>query len=35
MTRLLELVEGTDSRVKREVVPVRLAVRETTSHPPA
>jgi len=34
MSRLLELVEGTDSTVKREVVPVRLAVRESTSHPP-
>jgi DNA-binding LacI/PurR family transcriptional regulator len=35
MTRLLELVEGTDSTVKREVVPVRLVVRESTSHPPS
>jgi LacI family transcriptional regulator len=33
MTRLLELVEGTDQRIKREVVPVRLVVRESTSHP--
>lgn len=35
MTRLLELVEGTDSEVKCEIVPVRLVVRESTSHPPA
>lgn len=34
MTRLLELVEGTDAEVKREVVPVRLIVRGSTAHPP-
>lgn len=33
MTRLLELVEGTDQEVKREVVPVRLIVRGSTAHP--
>ena len=33
MTRLLELVEGTDGEVKREVVPVRLIVRGSTAHP--
>ncbi len=33
MTRLLELVEGTDQKVKREVVPVKLVVRGSSSHP--
>ena len=33
MTRLLELVEGTDQTFKREVVPVKLVVRGSTSHP--
>lgn len=33
MTRLLELVEGTDHEIKREVVPVRLIVRGSTTHP--
>ena len=35
MTRLLELVEGTDQKVKREVVPVKLVVRASTSPPRA
>jgi LacI family transcriptional regulator len=35
MARLLELVEGIDSRVKCEVVPVRLVVRQSTARPPA
>lgn len=34
MTRLLELVEGIDREVKREVVPVRLIVRGSTAHRP-
>lgn len=33
MTRLLELVEGTDNEVKREVVPVKLVIRGSTAHP--
>jgi DNA-binding LacI/PurR family transcriptional regulator len=35
ITRLLELVEGIDACVMREIVPVELVVRQSTSHPPA
>jgi LacI family transcriptional regulator len=35
MTRLLELVEGTDQEVKHELVPVELMVRRSTAAPPS
>lgn len=33
ITRLLELVEGTDSLIKRELVPVQLVIRQSTAVP--
>lgn len=33
IARLLELVEGTDSEVKLEIVPVQLVVRQSTASP--
>jgi DNA-binding LacI/PurR family transcriptional regulator len=33
IARLLERVEGADSQIKQEVVPVRLVLRQSTSHP--